>query len=503
LSNFILNTKANAGPDADAPVWRRVQNWLQTKAIAEQFLNTPGYVFYVTVAIMFGLLASYGGLTLSIAAIVALVGIPVMIGCVFNLRFGVLLLFVLMFTALHIKRMIPAVPVGISFDAVTAALVFGLLVHQTRHRDWSFLKTPVSYGVLLWLLYTAILFFNPNAASRMAYIYTVRSFAGLMVFYFILLYTINNMKFVKQLIFVWLFFGFLGALYGLFQDYIGLRQWEWDWLLQDYERFRRYAQFGNIKKWSFFSDPMVFGILCSISGVATLFLLGIFKNIYLKILIVIAAVLFFMAMITSGTRASYVLPAGALGFYILMQGSTRTILLSVAAGIVAVSVIYMPTSNQRLIQFQSAFKPAEDASFEVRERNQAFIQPYIQANPLGGGLGSTGAWGQRFTPNSFLAQFPPDSGFVRTAVEAGWVGLLLYCLLLSLVMYEAIRNYFRIRDPVLRHYQLMFMTVLLMLIVANFPQEAINSPPINAIFYLCIAAISKLREFDVVPELQE
>lgn len=500
MRNFFINTRINASSGKDQPPLKRLTDWIHQKAIVEQLLNVPGYVLFFTGAVLLGLIAGYGGLTLSVLAVAGLIGAPVMIATVFNLRFGVLLLFVLMFTALHVKRMIPNVPVGISFDAVTAALIFGLLIRQSRERDWTFLKTPVSYAIILWLAYTAFLFFNPNAASRMAYIYTVRSFAGIMVFYFILLYTIDSMNFVKQLLFVWLFFSFLGALYGLFQDVIGLRAWEWQWLLQDYERFRRYAQFGNIKKWSFFSDPMVFGILCSFTGVAVLYFVGIFKNIFLKAAALGAALIFFWAMVTSGTRASFVLPIGALGFYIVMRGSVRMMGLAVAAGVLGISIVYMPTSNERFRQFQSAFKPWEDASYEVREENQAHIQPFIQSNPLGGGLGSTGNWGARFSPNSMLAQFPPDSGFVRTAVEAGWVGLLLYCLLLSLVMYEGIRNYFRIRDPVLQQYQLMFLTVIFMLIIANFPQEAINSPPINAILYLCIAAISKLPAFDTPPE---
>lgn len=499
MHNFFLDTNEGNTPNKQPPV-KRLLGWVHQKAIVEQLLNVPGYIFFTAAAVFLGLLAGYGGFTLSILALAGLIGAPVMMASVFNLRFGVLLLFVLMFTALQVKRIIPALPIGISFDAVTAALLFGLIIQQSRQRDWSFLKTPVSYGVLIWLAYTAFLFFNPNAASRMAYIYTVRSFAGLMVFYFILLYTLTKPQFMKQLLFVWLFFGFLGALYGLFQDIFGLRQWEWQWLLQDYERFRRYAQFGNIKKWSFFSDPMVFGILCSITAVASLFMMGIFKHIAFKALALIAAVIFFAAMVTSGTRAAYVLPIAALGLYIIMQGSIRAIMLAAAAGIIGLSVIYMPTSNERFMQFQSAFRPGEDASYDVRERNQAYIQPFIQNNPLGGGLGSTGNWGLRFSPNSPLAQFPPDSGFVRTAVEAGWMGLLLYCLLLALVMFEGIRNYFRIRDPVLRQYQLLFLSVIFMLIIANFPQEAINSPPINAIFYLSIAAISKIKSFDVLPE---
>ena len=51
----------------------------------------------------------------------------------------------------------------------------------------------------------------------------------------------------------------------------------------------------------------------------------------------------------------------------------------------------------------------------VRLENQRIIQPYIHSHPIGGGLGSTGIWGERFTPDSMLSSFAHDSGFVRIA----------------------------------------------------------------------------------------
>ncbi|MGL1489090.1 hypothetical protein ACSTJG_25000, partial [Vibrio parahaemolyticus] len=78
--------------------------------------------------------------------------------------------------------------------------------------------------------------------------------------------------------------------------------------------------------------------------------------------------------------------------------------------------------NQNILRFQSAFRPNNDASYRVRIFNQARIKPYIWSHPIGGGLGSTGEWGKKFAPNSYLANFPPDSGYVRTTVELGYVG---------------------------------------------------------------------------------
>ena len=132
-----------------------------------------------------------------------------------------------------------------------------------------------------------------------------------------------------------------------------------------------------------------------------------------------------------------------------------------------------PTSNLAVYRFQSAFKPSEDASFQVRARNQKRIQPYILSHPFGGGLGATGVWGQRFAPYSYLASFPPDSGYVRVAVELGWVRLLIFCSLMFVILYTGIVAYYRIRDPELKTYCLAMILILFALNIGNYPQEAL------------------------------
>jgi O-antigen ligase len=119
---------------------------------------------------------------------------------------------------------------------------------------------------------------------------------------------------------------------------------------------------------------------------------------------------------------------------------------------------------------------------------------------MGGGLGSVGEWGKKFSPWSPLANFPPDSGYVRIAVEMGWIGLFLFCLMLFIVFKEGIKDYFRIRDPMLKTISLGMLTVIYSLTIANFPQEAIGQYPINYLFFVAIAIINKCRQFDAVPE---
>ena len=124
------------------------------------------------------------------------------------------------------------------------------------------------------------------------------------------------------------------------------------------------------------------------------------------------------------------------------------------------------------------------------------IQPYIQTHPIGGGLGSTGVWGVRFSPDSFLAKFPPDSGFVRVAVELGWVGLILICTLMFVVLRTGINNYLQMQDPELKAYCLAMILMIFAICIGNFPQEAIVQFPLNVYFYLFIALINVTYRLD-------
>ncbi|MCC5933564.1 MAG: O-antigen ligase family protein [Balneolales bacterium] len=494
MPDFILDTRKEAPEHKDKPAF--LKWWLYKVIIREKLQNTAGLIFFSLAAVFMGVVAGKLGVVPMVLIAGAAIGIPVGLGVIFNLKFGVILLYVLLFTVLGVTRLIPGVPFGISFDAITVGLLYGLIVKQATERDWSFAWHPIGILVLIWILYNLALVANPWAQSRLAWVYTIRSIAAIMILYYILLYTIDSIAFLKLLIYLWLGLAFVGALYGIYQDIFGLMAFEWAWLTADPVRFRRYYQFGNVRVWSYFSGPMVFGVLMSLSAVATIYMAGTVKRLGLKIAFVFAAFIMLYGMIVSGTRAAYVVPIIAIVTFVIFKGDKRILVASAVGGFLFMSFINIPFSNDRIRQFQSAFKPGDDSSFEVRQMNQAFIKPFIRSHPIGGGLGSTGVWGQRFSPNSPLSQFPPDSGYVRTAVEAGWVGLLIFNSLLFLIGYEGIKNYFKIRDPDLKIMQLMLIAVLYGLMLTNYPQETIGSPPINAIFFLCAAGVTNILKID-------
>jgi len=106
-------------------------------------------------------------------------------------------------------------------------------------------------------------------------------------------------------------------------------------------------------------------------------------------------------------------------------------------------------------------------------------------------------WGQRFSPNSYLAKFPPDSGYVRVAVEMGWIGLLLFCIFNCVILYRGIYYYYVIKDPELKTYCLAMILIIFAFNIGNYPQQAFVQYPSNILFYLAVAIMGVTMRLDV------
>jgi hypothetical protein len=190
------------------------------------------------------------------------------------------------------------------------------------------------------------------------------------------------------------------------------------------------------------------------------------------------------------------LPFGFVIFTILTL--KRNIIIGAAIfGLLGVGFIFKSTGNAVLFRIQSAFLPDRSGdTMGVRFDNQQIIKPFIQSHPFGAGLGSVGEWGQRFSPHTFLASFPPDSGYVRVAVELGWVGYLLYCWMLYMIIRMSVGYYVRVRNEKIKVIYLSIICMMFMLLLASYVQEAIIQLPTSIQFYVCLAILTRLKDFD-------
>jgi len=470
-------------------------------SIVIQKFSKPIVLIFVLLA---SLAASYyvamGGIINALILLMLIVGLPAIYATVAYPKFGIIILIGVSFIINYVSRVAPDdAPIGLVMDGLTYLLILGFFIKQQKDgKQWGYyFNNEISYFILAWLIYNLLEALNPVADSTLAWLYTVRTVAFLMLMYYVFVFHIRTKEYIKLLFKVWLFFEFLGALSAFQQENFGFFGWETKWLTADPLRVSLLFINGHMRKFGIFSDPVVFAY--NMVAGALLCLAFIISNIktYKKIILTILMGFFIVVMLYSGTRAAFVLIPAAIILLAILKFSKRVFVMVMITGSILFVLIRIPTSNASLYRFQSAFKPSKDASFNVRAENQRRIKPYILAHPIGGGLGSVGIWGERFSPNSYLSKFPPDSGYVRVAVEMGWIGLFLYCLLNFIILYKGIYYYYIIKDPQLKTYCLAMILVIFAFDIGNYPQQATVQYPSNILFFLAIAILNVTMRLDL------
>jgi len=375
-------------------------------------------------------------------------------------------------------------------------LSWAFLSSKKNEKRWDYFNDPISYFILAWLIYNLFEVINPAAASVLAWVYTVRTVAVLMLLYFVFVFQIRSKGYIKLLFKVLLILELLAAISAFQQENIGFLPFETRWLNADPLRLTLLFIYGHMRKFGIFSDPVVFAYNMVAASLLCLSLLFTSIRIYKKVILVCLMCFYLMVMLYSGTRAAYVLIPAAIGMLAILKFNRKIVVFVMAVGFVLAILIKIPTSNPSLVRFQTAFNPSKDASYNVRAENQRRIKPYILSHPIGGGLGSVGVWGKRFAPDSYLAKFPPDSGYVRVAVETGWLGLLLFCALNFIILQRGIYYYYIIKDPELKTYCMAMVLIIFALDIGNFPQQAFVQYPTNILFYLAMAIINVTKRLD-------
>jgi O-antigen ligase len=455
-----------------------------------------GLVVLLLISLLLGALIAYKGMVAGAAILALMIGPPALYAIVVYPEFGITVLLVLAYLLFYIMRFGVNFPMGTVMDGIQGLLMLGFFINQKRRPDWEMFKGPVGIMMLVWIAYNLMQVANPAAASRLAWVYTIRAVAIVMLTYFVFMYQIRTVQMLRFLLKLWLGLAVFAALYAYKQEFIGFSPAEEEWLYSDPNIANLLFIAGHWRKFSIFSDPVAFSYNMVVSSVLCIALLTYVKQIWKKVLLGLLVALFFSAMLFSGTRGAYVLLPAAMVLFVILRFNRQVLIMTGIAGLFIVFLIFVPTSNSNIVRFQTAFKPNEDISFQARKNNQKRIQPYILTHPIGGGLGATGAWGQRFAPQSYLANFPPDSGYVRIAVELGWVGLGLFCLLMFFILREGINNYYTIRNNELKTYCLAMLLIIFAYNIGNYPQEALVQFPSNIYFYLAAAIINITRIID-------
>lgn len=346
-------------------------------------------------------------------------------------KIGLYAVLIFSFFVSFLSRLIMGVPFGLMVDGILVITGLGVLFYYWQSAPTKYWRSPVIWGFTGWMILILMQLGNPIANSRMAWFYAMRGMAlypfltlilGMLIF--------RSPKDIKRFFIVWMTLSLFGALYGVMQQMFGVFGFEQRWL--DAGAAVQHILFGKLRIFSFYSDAGQFGpAMAHAALVAGLLFLSSHRRRIRWIMLIIAMITFY-GMLISGTRGALAVPFFGGIVYLILIKNFRILALGLVTGVMLFSFLKYTTignSNYEINRLRTALDP-NNPSLLVRLNNQARLKVFLADKPFGGGVGSAGSWGQRFSPGTFLAEFPTDSLYVAIRAETGVIGLYAFFLLI-------------------------------------------------------------------------
>ncbi len=389
--------------------------------------------------IVLGYIIARGGVKVSLA-ILLLIPIIIYLNRLFNHpTLGLYTTIVMAFLAIGLTRYIRNVPFGLSIDGLLVLTIIAIFFRNFYDKiDFKQLNRDIIYLMIIWFAYSVMELFNPLALSKTAWFYAMRGISLYPLLILPIAFLIfSRLRHLYVFLMIWAIFSLLATLKGLQQEYIGLDSAEQYWL--DTVGAITHIVNGKLRIFSFFSDAGQFGAAQGAAGIVFLGIAPAIKGRFNKLFFLFVGLMSIWGMMISGTRGAMIVPMlGGITFVIL----SKRFKVIVWGGLILVIVYvffaytYIGDSNYTIARMRTAFRPTNDASYQVRLKNRAILKEYLSNKPFGGGIGSAGNWGQRFSPQGFLANVATDSWYVQIWAEQGRVGLILHVFILMYIMFK-------------------------------------------------------------------
>jgi hypothetical protein len=461
---------------------------------ADILKNPVVFIGICVLMVFLSALIAKGGVLISIVILLSPVVIVYIYAILTEPRVGLYGLFIYNFIALGLARYVDSIPVGMGVDAHLVIVYISLIFNSfSSDIPWKRVMSDFFILAVIWYGYSFFQLFNPEATSREAWFYAMRSVSLYMLLTIPLVRMLFNKKSDMDIFFIiWGVMSLLATFKGMMQLYIGVDRWEQAWL--DAGSSSTHILHGKLRVFSFMSDAGQFGGAQGHAGVVFLILAFFEKRVYrLKVFYYIVGFMGLYGMMISGTRGSIAVPFAGFALFILLRKNIKAMIVG---GLLVISIFvffkytYIGQGNPTISRMRTAFNP-EDASLLVRIENQRKLKAYMASRPFGGGLGSSGGWGLRFSPNTFLANIPTDSWYVAIWAEQGIIGLLLHLgILFYIVIKSSIIIMFKLQDPEVKYKLSALIAGLFGIMAASYGNGVLGQMPTGVILYTSIAYLS-------------
>jgi hypothetical protein len=271
-----------------------ISNWTTYQFIIKK-LNTPfGFLLFLLLALGVAFILSQFNAKIGLILFILSIGIGVILICIYKLElsFFIAILLSPLFYVTS-KYFLQVVPIGVAIDGLLFWGLLLILLHQIslRSRQWTFMINPISLSIVVYLLYIFVQGFNPNLDSIESYFSVNRRLFSYLSGYLIVSYCFTSIAFLKRFIGFWLIFGFLTGLYGCYQEWFGLLDFEYRWINAVESAFNLIYIDGRFRVFSFHVGPASFGTFMAMTGIISFILaLGPFKKLHRLIFFIVGVI---------------------------------------------------------------------------------------------------------------------------------------------------------------------------------------------------------------------
>jgi len=464
-------------------------------------LKTPAFIALLFIGLAF---SAYYISRSEIKTAMTMVALPFVIYYLFSLiqnpSISIITFVVVAFFIPAISRYITTESkLGMSVDALLVLSYIVLILNgKLIKQKFKLIKIDLLIITIFWFIYTLFQLFNPYTAYYQAWFYAVRpiSIYLLLALPLASMLIVNN-RYLIIILVLWGSFSILGTIKGTLQLYVGLDPYEQMW----FNSVGYLTHFVNnkLRVFSFYTEAGQFGAAQAHAAVVGFIMATAVRKKSLRIFFIIMSISGFYGMMISGTRGAVFVPYAAALAYVFLKKNFKAAMIVVFFTVLAfvfLKYTHIGSSYYFIYRMRTAFDP-NDASLQVRFENQRLFKEYLKDKPFGGGIGSAGYWGQKFSPGSPLARLATDSWYVQIWAETGIVGLAIYVLMLIYVMGKS--SYlilYKVKHPVVNQQMIALLSGLAGVAVASYGNNVIGQLPTSFLCYFSIALLFGSQELD-------
>jgi hypothetical protein len=410
------------------------------------------------------MLISFGVALNSITTSALLVGATVCILALWRPQLGLWGLFIVLPFIYFLKRLEffiyrdPSSEFNNPVSILPEIIIFVLLVSiglraLTPSCKLKFFRSSLTWSILAFLGICLLQIVNPSSSPAIG-LYGFRASGYYTLAFFLGQYLLRSQKDIYRFMILSLSLSVLVAAYGLWQQFVAVPPWDRAWVLE----FIPEQPFSWLAGYEFsWEELRKFSLLKTSVSTALFYVFNILFCVTLyqwrrRLRFVLLTFALMIALIFTYVRGAWLALAAGLvivfGLWLLRNTTSKrkTAVVSVILVVVVLGGLFYlglrlstplmaNLGNGLGRRLASLADPFSTPEIRVRLRMWGRAWDLVRLNPLGIGIGATGGVGERFAGFGVV-----DNLYLKLSVELGWIGLLLF----GVVIWQAMRHAWRV-----------------------------------------------------------